>query len=193
MGARAESAEATRLRILEAATVLLRERLRTDIRLQDVAAHAGVSEMTVLRAFGSKHNLLQSALDNARKEIVAQRQAPAPGDVVGSIEALFDHYEQLGDLVINNLALESSDAAIRQVIRMGREDHRQWVERQFGPLLEARPADDRDFVVDELIVACDVYVWKRLRRDMGRSREQASAVVLRMVRGALGANSSDAL
>src|SRR3954451_21653325 len=105
MAARAAAAEATRRRILDAAVELLRVRLRTDIRLKDVAARAGVSEMTVVRAFGSKTNLLQVALDDVQRDIVAQRSAPAPGDAGGSIAALFHHYEQLGDLVIGNLAL----------------------------------------------------------------------------------------
>src|SRR3954468_4346980 len=181
MAARATAAEATRRRILDAAAELLRVRLRTDIRLKDVAAGAGVSEMTVVRAFGSKANLLQAALDDVQRDIVAQRSAPAPGDVAGSIAALFDHYEQHGDLVIANLAQESSDPAIKKIVRMGRRDHRRWVERQFGPQLARRSSDERAVLINALIVACDVYVWKRLRRDMGMSRQRATEIVERMV------------
>lgn len=191
MGARAQSAAATRVRILEAATALLRVRLRTDIRIEDVARDAGVSEMTVLRAFGSKFNLLQAALDHAREGIVAQRDAAEPGDLAGSVAAIFEHYELLGDLVIGNLALESSDASIRQMIRIGRKDHKAWVERQFGPQLAGRAASDREILVDALVVACDVYVWKRLRRDMGLSRRRSVEIVLRMVRGLVGADSAE--
>src|SRR3954462_12938520 len=92
MEARAQAAEATRERILEAATQLMSVRLRTDVRLADVAAGAGVSEMTVLRAFGTKAHLLEAALDHTRHRIVAQRRACEPGDVAGSISVLFDHY-----------------------------------------------------------------------------------------------------
>jgi AcrR family transcriptional regulator len=188
LGARAESAAATRQRILDAAVALLRVKLRTDIRLTDVAADAGVSEMTVIRVFGSKFNLLQTALDEARKEIVARRTEPEPGDVVASIEALFDHYEHLGDLVMGNLAIESSDPAIRQVVRMGREDHRKWVERQFGPQLARRRTAEREQTINALIVACDVYTWKRLRRDIALDRPEAMDIVLRLVEGVLGAD-----
>jgi AcrR family transcriptional regulator len=193
LGVRAETAAATRQRILDSAVALLRVKLRTDVRLADVAAGAGVSEMTVLRIFGNKLNLMQTALDGVRSEIVAQRTEPDPGDVGASVQALFDHYEHLGDLVIGNLALESSDPAIRQVVRMGREDHRQWVERQFGPLLAGRGKGDRERTVNALIVACDVYTWKRLRRDIGLSRSEATAIVLKLVEGALGADSSESL
>jgi AcrR family transcriptional regulator len=144
--------------------------------------------MTVLRAFGSKFNLVQEALDGVRQGIIAQRTDPEPGDVGASIEALFDHYEHLGDLVIGNLALESSDPAIRQMVRMGRQDHRQWIERQFGPQLSGRVTAELEPTINALIVACDVYTWKRLRRDIGLSRQKASAVVLKLVEGILGAD-----
>jgi AcrR family transcriptional regulator len=189
--ARAEGAAATRARILQTATDLLRERLRTDIRLEDVAVGAGVSEMTVLRAFGSKQKLLDAALAQAREQIVGQRQEPAPGDVAGSIAALFAHYEQLGDLVVNNLAEEASDPEVAKVVRLGRADHKAWVQRQFGPQLARRPAAERALLVDALVVACDVYVWKRLRRDMRRSRPQAIRTVQRLVEGVLDARPAE--
>lgn len=191
MEVRAQAAQATRERVLDAATALLRVRLRTDVRLEDVAREAGVSEMTVLRLFGKKANLMEAALDRARDQIVAQRQEPEPGDVAGSLAALFEHYEQLGDLVIGNLALESSDPSIKRIVQIGRKDHRHWVERQFGPLLDRHAADQRAPLTDALIVACDVYVWKRLRRDMGRSLPSAIATVRRIVEGLIGADPAE--
>jgi AcrR family transcriptional regulator len=193
MGARATSAAATKQAILDAAETLLSERLRADIRLGDVATLAGVSEMTVLRAFGSKDTLLQAALDQARQRIVDQRQHAPPGDVEGSIEALFDHYERLGDLVVRNLAEEASDPSVRMIVRVGRADHRRWVRRQFAPQLASRPGDEREELVDSLVAACDVYVWKLLRRDLRRSKPRAIACVTRTVKGLLYADTADAL
>lgn len=191
MGARAQAAAATRQRVLDAAISLLRERLRVDIRLEDVAALAAVSEMTVLRLFGSKAALLEAALEAARAQIVAQRQEAAPGDVPGSIRCLMEHYELLGDLVVANLAQESSDPSVAELVRMGREDHDRWVRRQFGPQLRGVSRKERQQLVDALVVACDVYVWKRLRRDMGRSPEQCGATVRRLVEGVLGARAAE--
>jgi AcrR family transcriptional regulator len=158
-----------------------------------VATLAGVSEMTVLRAFGSKDTLLQAALDQARQRIVEQRQEAPPGDVEGSIEALFDHYERLGDLVVRNLAEEASDPSVRMIVRIGRADHRRWVRRQFAPQLASRPGDEREELVDSLVAACDVYVWKLLRRDLRRSKPRAIACVTRTVKGLLHADTADAL
>ena len=193
MSARAAAAAATKQAILDGAEALLRQRLRVDIRVGDVAAAAGVSEMTVLRAFGSKDALLGAALDQARRRIVEQRREAPPGDLDGSIEALFDHYEQLGDLVVRNLAEEESDPSVRAIVRMGRADHRRWVKRQFAPQLEEWADGERDELVDALVAACDVYVWKLLRRDLRRSRSHAIACVTRTVRGLLHANPADAV
>jgi AcrR family transcriptional regulator len=193
MGARAEAAAETRQAILGAAEDLLRQRLRTDIRLADVAERASVSEMTVLRVFGNKDALLATALDQAQQRIVEERERAEPGDVDGSIAALLDHYEQLGDLVIHNLAEEASDPAVEKIVRMGRADHRRWVQRQFGPQLALRPKEDRQELVDALVAACDVYVWKLLRRDLRRSKSRAIRCVTRTVKGLLRADSADAV
>jgi hypothetical protein len=40
-------------------------------------------------------------------------------------------------------------------------------------------------LVAELVVATDVYTWKRLRRDQGLSRAQTTAAMLRIVEALL--------
>lgn len=184
MRARAESAEATRLRILDAAGELLKIRFRSDIRLEDVAARAGVSVQTVVRVFGGREPLLRQAIDDAVARIGLGLDRAAPGDVEASVSAWFDHYEELGDLVVRNLA-DEDDPAVGPLVRTGRTRHRRRVERQFGPQLEAMTAEDRGPTVDALVCACDVYTWKLLRRDLHRSRARAEATVARLVRSVL--------
>jgi hypothetical protein len=55
------------------------------------------------------------------------------------------------------------------------------VQRQFGPQLGALDAKARRKRIDQLVCACDVYMWKLLRRDMGRSREEAESTILATV------------
>ncbi|ONI88887.1 hypothetical protein ALI22I_18175 [Saccharothrix sp. ALI-22-I] len=177
MRARAESAQHTKRRILEAAQGLLRERLSMDVRLEDVAERAGVAVQTVLRHFGTRELLLRDALAGEQARTTAQRAA-APGDIDASIAALVDHYEEVGDLVVRRLAEEDRDPELARRLTMGREEHRRWVHRQFGPQL-----DDR--LVDALVVVCDVYAWKLLRRDLGRGRGDVETVMRRTVRSLL--------
>jgi AcrR family transcriptional regulator len=180
MRARAESAGATRQRILEAAVEELWERGVSQVRLEDVAARAEVTVQTVLRVFGSKSDLLEVALEPLRDRILRQRESADPGDVGGTISALFDHYEQMGDFVIRNLAEEQKLPELREWLKRGRKAHRQSMQRQFAPQLAVRESDKR-LVLDCLVVACDVYTWKLLRRDAGRSRKEAETCVRHLV------------
>jgi AcrR family transcriptional regulator len=182
--ARARSAEATRQRILDAAVALLSSRLRSDVRLEDVAAEAGVSVPTVLRAYGSRARLIELALERVLEGMGAELRRPEPGDVAGSVAAWFDHYEKFGDVVVRNLA-DESDPAVAPIVQIGRTRHRRHVEGQLGPRLAAVPAGRRAMVVDALVCACDVYTWKLLRRDMGRSRAEAEATMTMLVEALL--------
>lgn len=110
-----------------------------------------------------------------RSALRAQRLQAEPGNVEGGISALFDHYEAFGDLVLRNLAEEAEP----EWIKAGRTDHRHWVSRQF---LNGVDSDERRLVIDALVCACDIYTWKLLRRDIGRTRPQAEVIMLRMVR-----------
>jgi AcrR family transcriptional regulator len=179
MTARAESADETRRRVLAAAVDEVWRKRVSEVRLEDVAARAGVTIQTVLRIFGTRQQLLDSALEAMRDRILEQRGSASPGDIPGTITALFDHYEDMGDFVIRNLAEEQAHPELRSWLERGRRAHRQSMEQQFAPQLVGRP--DREAVIDCLVVACDVYTWKLLRRDAGRHREDAEAAVRRLV------------
>ena len=183
MQARAASTEATRRRILGVVVTLLKSRFRSEIRLEDVAQGAEVTVQTVLNVFGSRSALLDVALADLLRELRAQRLRAEPGDTEGAVSALVDHYERFGDLVIRNLA-EQADP---QLIETGRAGHRQWVQRQFAPQMEPLGAMRRRSLTDQLVCVCDVYTWKLLRRDLGRSRLEAEVAIRSMVKAIVGA------
>jgi len=186
MNLRAESAHATRQRILDATVQLLGERLTADVRLEEIAARARASVQTVLRLYGSRQALLERAGEIVAGRVGEQRGRARPGDVPGAVAALFDRYEELGDLVVRRLAEELREGARDAALEIGRRSHRAWVERQFQPQLARHPGARRERVVHALVAACDVYTWKLLRRDLGLAREQAESTVRRMVTGSLG-------
>ena len=63
MRARAESAQATHRRILDAARALFLDHWYDQVTLEQVAEEAGVSKQTVLRRFGSKEGLFAAVVD----------------------------------------------------------------------------------------------------------------------------------
>jgi AcrR family transcriptional regulator len=177
MRARAATAEATRARILGAAVTLLKSRFRSEIRLEDIAEGAQVTVQTIINVFGSRSGIVDEALASLLRDLREQRLRPEPGDLHGAVTALVDHYEQFGDLVVRNLA-EQADP---ELIETGRTGHRRWVQRQFAAQVERQDATRRRLLIDKLVCACDVYVWKLLRRDMGRSRAEVEQTILSMV------------
>ena len=177
------SVEATRRRILGAAVTLLRNRFRSEIRLEDVAVGAEVTVQTIINVFGGRADLLDEAFAELVRKMREQRLRPEPGDLEAAVAALVVHYEQFGDLVVRNLA-EQADA---ELIETGRAGHRQWVQRQFSAEIERQGSSRRRSLIDELVCVCDVYTWKLLRRDLGRSRPATERTILSMVSAILRA------
>ncbi|MET0736063.1 MAG: TetR/AcrR family transcriptional regulator [Microbacterium sp.] len=175
--ARATAAERTRASILDATVTLVLEKATAQVSLADVAERAGVSVQTILRHFQTREGMLDAALQYGTAAIRDERRAPA-GDLPSALHALFDHYERRGDAVIRLLAQESFDSRIAQVTSSGREVHRTWVRQ----LVDGLGLRDDDELIDQLVVATDVYTWKLLRRDRGLSRRVTEQRVGEMVR-----------
>lgn len=180
MDARAVAAAATGERILREALVLFMRHPFHDLSLEMVARGAGVTVQTVIRRFGSKEGLIAAAAAQVTAEVSAQRsQAPA-GDVRGAIANLMTHYESVGPLVIRVLEQEQIPS-LRQIAGAGRTLHRQWVTDILGSLVKDGSAPLRQRRLDQLVVVTDLYVWKLLRLDLERSREETEATLIDLV------------
>ena len=175
MELRAAAAEQTRERILEAAAEAFLEHWYDDVTIAEVARRAGVSGQTVINHFGGKDQLAAAAHERVGERIVSLRYTPAPGDVPALIESVVEDYETTGDAIIRLLALEEKVPSLKPLLDRGRDSQGEWVRKMFlAPEL-----------VPELVVATDVYTWKRLRRDLGLSRDQTAAAILRIVQALL--------
>lgn len=181
MQARAESAELTGRRILQAAVDIFWERPRLEVSLEDVADRAGVSTRTVIRRFGSKERLMAAAAQWSGENVEQQRDQAPVGDVTGSVSVLMDHYEEYGDRVLRLLAAEVEVPAMSPIVDKGREMHVQWCRRVFAPYLSTGAAVDRRRRLAQFVALCDVYTWKLLRRDVGLGRPQAELALVEML------------
>ncbi len=185
MRARAQSAEATRQRVRDAAVEELWGRSVDSVRLDRVARRAGVTVQTVLRAYSTKSRLVEAAWEVARQRIRAQRESAAPGDVDGTLRALVEHYEDFGDFVIRVLADEHRLPKMEGWLNVGRRFHRESMARQFSPWLRRRRGSARREMLDCLVAVCDVYTWHLFRRQMGRNRRLTEALIGALVHGIL--------
>ena len=181
MEARAEAAAATAERIVDATIELFWEQPTDQIRLDEVAARAGVTVQTVIRRFGGREGLFEAAASREQGRVRQARAAVTPGDVPGAVANLVDHYEGLGDRVLRMLAEEDRTPALRDVVTQGRTLHREWCRAAFAPFLTGLGGVARDRRLAQLVAVCDVYTWKVLRRDCGLSRAQTTTAITEML------------
>jgi AcrR family transcriptional regulator len=186
MVARAEAAAATRARILDAAVEAFWELPGEQVSLDEVARRAEVTVQTVLRAFGSKDQLVMKALIALSEETQPIKLPRVPGDVAEAVTIFFDLYEEVGDFVIQQLGDEPRLPGLKPEIDAGRRGHANWIEEAFAPFLARSEAQERSQMFHALMVATDVYVWKLLRRDQKLDRGDAEAVMRQLINGVIG-------
>ena len=183
-GIRAQAAEETGRRIVEAFIERLKTGWFDEITLDEVAGDAGVTVQTVVRRFGGKEGLLEQAVEVFGKQVLATRAAP-----VGHVEKIVNHlladYEQTGDLVLRLLASEQRHQSLERFLNIGRAGHRGWVRLAFGDVLEKLPPAKQEALIDRLVIVTDVYTWKLLRRDMKRSLAQAAPVFEALIKSVI--------
>jgi hypothetical protein len=110
--------------------------------------------------------------------------------VEGALDRLLVVYEEIGDSVIRNLAQEPLHAELRPLLEMGRTEHRNITEATFARWLDPLGTIERRRVLDSLVIATDIYIWKLLRRDMGRTVPETRQVMLGLINGVLARRSS---
>lgn len=184
--ARAKAAAETGRRIIDAFAVCAGDRWFDEITLQEVAARAGVTVQSVIRRFGSKEGLIKAMVEEFGPDISADFSS-TPGDIDAAISRLFAGYERVGDGVMRNLAQEKRVPALQPLLDFGRKEHRRITAEQFAPYLEQLQGTEQRDALDALVIAADIYTWKLLRRDMGRSVADSKRAVKRLIEAVLAA------
>jgi AcrR family transcriptional regulator len=180
MNLRASSKAETERRILAAAERFFLEAPYPQVRIEDIAAVAGVSAPTVIHRFGSKEALMAATTRAAAERVRKQRGEAPVGDLAGAIANLIEHYELWGDSVMHLLSQEAAVPVIREATDAGRALHVEWIERTFAPWLSGL-GDARQKRLAQLVALMDVYVWKVLRRDRGLSMMETESAIRDMV------------
>lgn len=179
--ARAAATDETRRRVITAFAAAIGQRWLDEITLDEIAAAAGTTRQTVIRLFGGKDGLLHAVAERVAEEVELRRAVPHDATPRAIAHALVEDYEASGDMILRLLAQEGRHPALGQFLAYGRSGHRGWVEQVFAAVLAARPAAGRRVLTDQLVIITDVYAWKLLRRDAGRSRTEAEAAIAAMI------------
>lgn len=174
---RAQKTQENEARILDVAEALFSTELFDRVTLDAVARAAAVTIPTLQRRYGNKDGLFVACGERLRARVEAQRGAP-PAELRVAIRQLVDHYELEGARVWNLLRQEQDVPYLKSALDEARAVHRAWVTAVCGA--SARAA------LDALVAATDLFVWKLLRIDLGRSRVEVEETMFAMVHAIAG-------
>lgn len=180
MRARAESAKATRLRILDAVEECFDTTPYDEITLATIAERSGVTVQTILRRFGTRQSLFMASLLHTGSKMRRDREAPV-GDIAEAVDGLVDHYDEFGDHILQLLAQEKKSRVLGTVTQVGRRYHARWCRKIFAPALENLRGIERKRRIAQLVAVTDIYVWKVLRRDRGLSGQQTKQAMRELI------------
>lgn len=186
MGARAEQVARNERKILKATAQLWKKYGIQDLTLEKIAERSGVTVRTILRKFGSKEGLLEACIEEDAGDWDMLREGAAVGDLEGILHHLLREYEEMGDAVVRTLSVEEQLPIAHKLLSRGRAYHRAWCMRVFAPYLPA-PGDPRyEERLLAFITATEIYLWKLLRRDLGKSPGETTAVFRSLLEGLIG-------
>lgn len=183
MTSRAGEAERTRDRIVDAMLQRFARLPFGQIRLEDVAADSGVTVQTVIRRFGTKAGLLVATVERELGRIAANRAAIAGASARETIEALADHYEVYGALILKAYAEADLVDGLVELAKRGRDFHVTWCRSAFAVDTQTGAAGsvERERRLAQIVAVCDARTWSILRLDSGLSAEQTALALLEMI------------
>ena len=162
------------------------ERLRTTpyerIRLDDVAADAGVTAQTVIRRFGSKPVLMTTTVERELGRIAAKREAALRSSPAETIRALVEHYDEYGLLILKTYSEASLVPGLPEIVARGRAYHLDWCHRAFSEHLPPQPDDaSRLRRLAQIVAICDATTWRILRFDGDLSSAQTELAITELL------------
>ncbi|GAA4116544.1 hypothetical protein GCM10022415_13630 [Knoellia locipacati] len=187
MTARAQAAERTGERILDAMLARFATVAYDRIRLEDVAADAEVTVQTLIRRFGTKHGLLAATVEREFVRLAADRTAAMGDSPERTLHALVEYYEHHGALILKLYAEAAQAPGVPELAARSRAYHVDWCRAAFSESLEpSRDRSTRARRLAQVVALCDATTWRILRFDSGLSPHQTEQALLEMLLPLLG-------
>ncbi len=178
MSQRAEQVALNDQKILDAMADLWLDMPLSELTLDKVARRSGVTVRTILRKYGSKEGLLKAVLEDNGGRFTKLRLQVTPGDLPGILDALLEEYEHMGKALIRTLTVEYEFPSTQEILSKARTFHREWCALVFEPFLPSKSLEIYETVLSAFITATEFYLWKLLRKDLGKSREECRQIFL---------------
>lgn len=180
MSSRADAAAQTADRIIDAMLIRFASTPYEGVRIEDVAADAGVTGQTVVRRFGTKAALMIATVERELGRIIAAREAAAQASPAGTVRELVQHYERYGALILKTYSEAPLVAGLPELAARGREFHVDWCRRTFA-LDSALSRAGRERRTAQIIAVCDATTWRILRVDGRLDAAQTERAILELL------------
>src|SRR6478736_5783845 len=182
MTARAEAAERTGQRIIDAMLCLYADVPYDRIRLEDVASEADVTVQTVIRRFGTKHGLLAATVERELSRLAADRAAAVGESPEATLHSLVRYYEDHGALILKLYAEAAQAPGVPELASRGRSYHVSWCREAFAEALDQRlDKRTRERRLAQVVAICDATTWRILRFDGHLSPQQTEKALLELL------------
>jgi AcrR family transcriptional regulator len=178
MSERAKQVARNDRKIMNAMSDLWIELPLTEITLDKISQRSGVTVRTILRKFGSKDRLLEACIENDADRFTNMRMQVTPGDLDGILDTLLEEYELMGDALIRTLTVEYNFHSTQGLLQKARTMHREWCVFVFEPYLPSKSSENFETVLSAFIAGTEFYLWKLLRKDLGKSVKQCKQVLM---------------
>jgi AcrR family transcriptional regulator len=183
MSARADAAEQTGERIIDAMLARFSSTPYEYVRMEDVATDAGITSQTVVRRFGSKQALMVTAVERELGRIVARREAAMTTTAAETIHALVEHYEIYGLLILKMYSEAPLVVGLQEIAARGREYHVDWCRRAFARHLQSSQEDQTAARrLAQVVAICDATTWRILRFDGDLSQEETERALIELIK-----------
>lgn len=182
---RAEQADKTRTRILDATLRVMAEGVAT-VSVPAVAREAGVSVPTVYRHFGSKRNLLAAVFPHVvLRAGIDELIPPRSIDELGrGVRALFERIDSAGDLA---RAAAASPAA-EEVRRVDMPARLEMSRRLADSIVPKLTPGDRDRIARLLTILVSASALRVWRDHLGSTVEEAASDIDWVISAAIAAS-----
>lgn len=180
---RAEQVARNDQKIIDAMADLWLELPLSELTLDKVSPRSGVTVRTILRKFGSREGLFKACIEQDGDRFTRKRMQVTPGDLPGIVDALLEEYEHMGKALIRTLTVEYEFPETQTLLKNARMFHREWCTRVFEPFLPEHTSDNYETILSAFIASTEFYLWKLLRKDLGKSPEQCRKIFLFSLEG----------
>ncbi len=182
MTARADAAERTGERINDAMLRRFTELPYDRIRLEDVAADAGVTVQTAIRRFGSKHGVLAATVERELTRLATERAAALGSSPQATLHSLVRYYEDHGALILKLYAEADQAPGVPELASRARGYHVTWCREAFSEALQqGLDKRTRKRRLAQIVAICDATTWRILRFDGQLSPQQTEQALMEML------------